>query len=63
MTKTSAISTRRAIVRYDWNPVIDEYMTNLRVRVMDDVVVKTVKVDKAAECVYAQLIAEAWGLC
>ena len=50
-------------MRYDWNPVIDEYMTNLRVRVMDDVVLKTTKINKQAEAVYAQLVAEAWGLC
>lgn len=47
---------------YDYSDVILCYMGSKDIKPMDEVVKMSPKVDKAAPCIYAQMIAEAWGL-
>lgn len=47
---------------YSWQEVVTKYMTENGIRPMDEIIIMSPKVDKQAEAVYGQLIAEARGI-
>ncbi len=59
MTRHKLSYTRKG---YGWSDTVMAYMSNKSVRILDDVVCMYPRVDKQAEVIYSQLVAEAWGL-
>lgn len=59
MTKYKLTYTMRG---YSWSDVVTTYMGMNNVRCMDEVIRMSPRVDKQAEAIYSQLIAEAQGI-